>query len=56
MTTTGIGAALSVAAGSKVVEKICDEIFSAGKDFFKEQKIKKSTKMRFEPFIEKFSR
>lgn len=53
MTTTGIGAALSVAAGSKVVEKICDEIFSAGKDFFKEQKIKKINKNAFRTIYRK---
>lgn len=53
MSAMGLGAALSIAAGSKVVEKLCNEIFDSGKDFFRDQKIKKINKHAFKTIYKK---
>lgn len=53
MVASAVGTALGIAAGAKVVEKLCDEIFESGKDFFKQQKIKKINKLAFRTIYRK---
>lgn len=53
MVVTGVGTALGMAAGAKVIEKLCDEIFNSGKDFFKQRKIKKINKLAFKTIYKK---